>query len=172
MSSREKILSAVLDFQPAEKKFTDDKFVQDDSGDNAGLFIRVLQSIGGTSYEVHSWEQLTEHIKVKFEGDKRMISAVSQVNLNHGADWMKEGPHNLEDIEVAVINGHFGVAENASIWITEDLVYHRVLPFICQHLVIVINKSDIVCNMHEAYSKIGESYHFGTFIGPLKNCRY
>jgi len=73
-------------------------------------------------------------------------------------------------VELAVLKGHFGVAENGAIWITEDLMGHRALPFISQHLAIVIKRDSIVPTMHEAYQHIADAgYGFGTFIaGPSK----
>ena len=47
---------------------------------------------------------------------------------------------------------------------------NRLLPFICQHLILVIDKSDIVPTMHHAYQKIDIAKEgFGIFIaGPSK----
>ena len=61
-------------------------------------------------------------------------------------------------------------AENGAVWITEELMGHRALPFITQHLAIVINANDIVPTMHQAYKRIGDARQgFGTFIaGPSK----
>jgi len=44
------------------------------------------------------------------------------------------------------------------------------LPFICQHLAVLLHKNDIVQTMHEAYATIGNNaYGFGLFIaGPSK----
>jgi L-lactate dehydrogenase complex protein LldG len=79
-------------------------------------------------------------------------------------------PHDLEDVDLAIIRGHFGVAENSAIWVTNELLGQRVVPFIAQHLAIVIKRSDLLANMHQAYDKIGGlQYEFGTFIaGPSK----
>jgi L-lactate dehydrogenase complex protein LldG len=46
----------------------------------------------------------------------------------------------------------------------------RVLPFICQHLAIVLKKTDIVETLHQAYERIGDQYFdLGVFIaGPSK----
>ncbi len=76
----------------------------------------------------------------------------------------------LENIEVAILKAVFGVAENGSVWITDEQMRIRALPFICQHLSVVLNKTDFVNNMHEAYRQIGNnSYDFGVFIaGPSK----
>jgi L-lactate dehydrogenase complex protein LldG len=74
----------------------------------------------------------------------------------------------LAEVEVLEIDGEFGVAENGAIWLSEDALPHRVVPFICQHL--VINVSEIVPTMHAAYARLGEvKSGFGLFLaGPSK----
>jgi L-lactate dehydrogenase complex protein LldG len=76
----------------------------------------------------------------------------------------------LADVELAVLRAHFAVAENGAVWITDEQMGNRVLPFICQHLAIVINETAIVPTMHDAYPIIGkQQYNFGSFIaGPSK----
>jgi L-lactate dehydrogenase complex protein LldG len=47
---------------------------------------------------------------------------------------------------------------------------HRVLPFITQHLGMLVDEDHIVATMHDAYKKMNNNeYGFGTFIaGPSK----
>lgn len=82
-----------------------------------------------------------------------------------------EDPHDLEGIDVAIIPGKFGVAENAAVWIPgETLTPHRAIFVIAQHLILVVPAEEIVNNMHEAYERIQWSPNsFGIFIsGPSK----
>jgi L-lactate dehydrogenase complex protein LldG len=81
-----------------------------------------------------------------------------------------DDPHQLENVDFAVLRGHFCVAENGAIWVTDDNVKHRVLYFIPQHISLVVPASQIVHNMHEAYSRIRIGAHlFAGFIsGPSK----
>jgi L-lactate dehydrogenase complex protein LldG len=74
----------------------------------------------------------------------------------------------LAEVEVLEIDGEFGVAENGAIWLTEEALPHRVAPFICQHLVIHVQK--IVPHMHAAYEELKKpSSSFGLFLaGPSK----
>ena len=76
----------------------------------------------------------------------------------------------LEDIDLAILQSNLGVAENSALWITEDMMQERALPFIAQYLAVIIHKNDIVPTMHYAYDKIGNAdYGFGAFIaGPSK----
>ncbi len=42
----------------------------------------------------------------------------------------------------------------------------RIIPYICQHLAVIISADAIVPALHEAYEIIGEGdYGFGGFIG-------
>ena len=47
---------------------------------------------------------------------------------------------------------------------------NRVLPFIAQHIAVVVNKENVVATMHDAYDKIGDvDYGYAAFIaGPSK----
>ncbi|WP_296703731.1 LUD domain-containing protein [Algoriphagus sp.] len=83
---------------------------------------------------------------------------------------LPENPKDLNDLDLAIIDGQFGVAENAAIWLEDENLGLRAVPFITQHLVIILEKSKILGNMHEAYTKIGSQFSgFGIFIaGPSK----
>ena len=37
------------------------------------------------------------------------------------------------------IPASLGVAENGAVWLPENTMINRLIPFICQHLVIVLN---------------------------------
>ena len=76
----------------------------------------------------------------------------------------------LESIDRAYIEGSIGVAENGSVWLYEHQIKNRLLPFICQHLVICLNINKIVPNMHEAYQQVDVAKEgYGVFLaGPSK----
>ncbi|MFW5552273.1 MAG: LutC/YkgG family protein, partial [Prevotella pectinovora] len=62
------------------------------------------------------------------------------------------------------------VAENGCIWIPQTMK-EKALLFISEYLVIVLDKKNVVNNMHGAYASIemDPRYNFGTFIsGPSK----
>lgn len=86
------------------------------------------------------------------------------------SDKVLENGLALADVDVLLLDGQLGVAENGAIWLTEAHVPHRVAPFICQHLVISVQASQLVGNMHEAYAVLGENTSgFGLFLaGPSK----
>ena len=109
-------------------------------------------------------------LKEQYPDARRIVSNCPELEPLAELATKYSDPHSLENVDVAVLRAHFGVAENGSCWITEDLLAERVLPFITQHLVLIINKKDIVPDMHAAYARIADAqYGFGTFIaGPSK----
>ena len=76
----------------------------------------------------------------------------------------------LEKIEHLVLRGNFGVAENGAIWLEDKDFPNRLLPFITQHLILLLDIRAIVPTMQNAYQliKLTET-GFGVFIsGPSK----
>lgn len=72
--------------------------------------------------------------------------------------------------DMAVVEGVFGVAENGCVFLPEPTECKRLDYFVHEALVIVIDCSAIVANMHDAYDRLGETrLPYGIFIsGPSK----
>jgi L-lactate dehydrogenase complex protein LldG len=81
-----------------------------------------------------------------------------------------EDPLQLAGVDLAILRARLGVAENGAMWLSEREMKFRVLPFITQHLVLLLDPDSIVATMHDAYRRIdiGET-GFGLFVaGPSK----
>lgn len=79
-------------------------------------------------------------------------------------------PAELNGTDLAIIESKLGVAENACCWI-EEYVRHRAIFFIAEALVIVLKRTNLVNNMHEAYHRLPNNpdVPFACFIsGPSK----
>ncbi len=76
----------------------------------------------------------------------------------------------LARLDVLVCPGAFGVAENGAVWLAESGMGSRAAPFLAQHLVLALDHSAIVPDMHAACDRLetfGEGY--GAFVaGPSK----
>lgn len=170
MTSRIAILSRIKENQPDLSKLPADLTAPLQYPDAVEVFSTVLGNIGGTTVPVKSYEEIQQYIKTHFADQKRIISTLPELAAVTEANWEEQDPHSYEDIDIAIIKAHFGVAENAALWVTEELMKQRVIPFICQQLAVVVQRKDICSNMHEAYAKVSDSlYDFGTFIaGPSK----
>lgn len=170
MSSREKILSAVKMNQPVLEPLPDLDAVHAIRFENAfDQFSIVLKNIGGTVVPVKDTVEINEYIQHTFAGGQHCVTTLPEltgVSLLTG----DEEPHSLQNTDLAVVSAQFGVAENGAVWVTEQDYKIRVLPFICNHLAVIIDKKNIVNTMHQAYDLIEKAaYGFGVFIaGPSK----
>jgi L-lactate dehydrogenase complex protein LldG len=99
-----------------------------------------------------------------------VVNAVEALGNANVETYINKSPAEVEGVETFFVKGEVGVAENASIWIPERNMLNGMLPFICQHLVIVVEANNIVANMHEAYERIKvDEDGYGVFIaGPSK----
>lgn len=127
-------------------------------------FAVALQNAGGKIIET-PLSQVHDLVTRLFLNVKRIVSSfnVSEISVNEHT-----GTDVLKDIEVSVLSGEFGVAENGAVWLPESHMLHRSLPFITQHLVLVLHRDSIVANMHDAYARVTPG-NYGAFIaGPSK----
>lgn len=169
-SSRSAILAQIKANQPELSALPDLEILKKEGTDLSITFSATLQGIGGKVVEVADYEQIMAYILANFDTELRIITTLAELPYEPMSDWKSAKPHLLQNVELAVIAGHLGVAENGSVWVTEELLGQRVAPFIAQYLAIVVNKSTLVATMHHAYQQIGQAdYGFGTFIaGPSK----
>jgi L-lactate dehydrogenase complex protein LldG len=170
MNTRDKILKAVLDNQPAPVSLPEIVFYDQDAGDPAERFADTLTNIGGRAVVVDKLESVAALLPVYFDTSRRVATHMPELAGVAGLVSLDIDPHSFQDVELMVVKAHFGVAENGAVWITEQLMGQRILPFICQHLAVVLYSGDIVPTMQQAYERIGEErYRFGSFIaGPSK----
>ncbi|MBK0378720.1 LutC/YkgG family protein [Mucilaginibacter segetis] len=169
MTERDKILAAIRANQPVLSPLPEIKFNKVDDDSITDKFIKTLTTIGGKVVCASKNDDIFTYISSVTITDQRILNMTDLADLK-SLQSDTALPHSLQNVELAVIKGHFGVAENGAIWVTEELIGERVLPFISQNLVVVLNVNDLVDNMHEAYEKIDHAgYSFGTFIaGPSK----
>ena len=168
--SREKILAAIRQNQPALTPLPSLEGLNQSTYNPKEQFKTVLSSIGGTTVEVADFQAIERYIQQHYKAGGRFITTLPDLSHIAETDWQYSDPHDLENVELTIIQAAFGVAENSAVWVTEGLMGQRVAPFICQNLAVVLNVKDIVPTMHEAYERVGlTSYGFGVFIaGPSK----
>jgi L-lactate dehydrogenase complex protein LldG len=167
MSSRNKILNAIAANQP---DLVDLPSIDLDSvidyDDIYTQFKTVLENIGG-KVELISDISIVKNLLIAEKANAKLI-----INTLDETDkqLITFTSFELEKLEKVCIKATLGVAENGAVWLYESQMINRLLPFICQHLIVVINKKDIVPTMHHAYQKIDIAKEgFGIFIaGPSK----
>jgi L-lactate dehydrogenase complex protein LldG len=172
MSSKERILAAIAANKPAFTALPAMGFTKISYADVTEKFIETLTAIGGKVIRISDLNEVAAYIKSNTTKDQRVVSNIpglAEVS-EQNADSTTVSPHSLQDVELTVLSAYWGVAENGAVWLKEEPSFQRVLPFISQHLAIVLQSNNIVATMHDAYEKIGmESYGYAAFIaGPSK----
>ncbi|HKG68437.1 MAG TPA: LUD domain-containing protein [Segetibacter sp.] len=166
MNSREKILEAVLKNQPQATLLPDISMFKGDNNNSVQKYMDIFKTIGGSSHLVDNIAAVKALINENFDVTKRVVTTLPELSDSAELLSAKVDPHSYEDVELAVIKAHFAVAENGAVWLTDELMCQRIIPYICQHLAVVVSAESIVPTLHEAYEKIGAGdYGFGGFIG-------
>ena len=134
-------------------------------------FMNMTKSVGGNAIEVEAGRDVNELIRELFPDAKEIASNLPEITIATRNPDDVGRARDLNGTDVGIIRGKFGVAENACIWIPQTMK-EKAVCFISENLIILLPKSQIVNNMHEAYKRIEfdkEYDGYGTFIsGPSK----
>ena len=144
-------------------------------------FMNMTKSVGGNAIEVEKGRDINELIKELYPDAKEIASNLPEITIATRNPDEVGRARDLNSTDVGIIRGMFGVAENACVWIPQQMK-EKAVCFISENLVILLDKKQIVNNMHEAYKRLSESsgkpagsydgfeeYGYGTFIsGPSK----
>lgn len=168
MGSREKILENILRARGDDRALPEVKKKLTAVTNPINTFLATLEKIGGKAVEVNGWDAISSYIQEHHSGLNRILSTLPE--LPWFLPQFSDDPHAFENVDLAILKGHFGVAENGAVWITDNLMGDRSIPFISHHLALVIDKNDIVPTLVEGYERLeAHSYNYGTFIaGPSK----
>ena len=143
-------------------------------------FAEVIEAVGGVVVSVRDVAELNAQLPAlpTFAEAKNIacrVSGVGEPNVDLAA---VADPHDLAELDIAILPGQFAVAENGAVWVTDDDLPHRVTYFLTQHLVLVVPAAEVVDNMHAAYKRLAGDANrdsafaqpgFGAFIsGPSK----
>ncbi len=139
----------------------------------AEFIQKTTTTAGAKLIELQAGESLDDAVRKAYPDAKIIASNLPGVTAQLNPDTVAEA-QDLMHVDVGVIEGCIGVAENACIWVPQRMK-EKAICFASEQLVIVLPREGIVNNMHEAYARIAASkdyfqqYKFGTFIsGPSK----
>ena len=133
-------------------------------------FVEMSKMVGANVIIAQPDETLSDIVHRAYPDAKVIASDMEEL-----ADIATLNPDTVPDAQslngtdVGVVCGEIGVAENGCVWIPQQMK-EKAVCFISEYLVIVLPKSGIVNNMHEAYARITmPKTGLGTFIsGPSK----
>lgn len=170
MSSREKILGRIRQLNLSALPLPTVPLFNETKDDLISRFNDVLAFVGGRLRVLDEGENLETVLAQTYPEAQRIASSLPLAGFSLVSVDASTDKATLEAIDLAVLKGDFGVAENSAVWVPEANMLHRALPFITQHLVLVVSKKELVLTMHEAYQRIDrQSLSYGVFIaGPSK----
>ena len=144
-------------------------------------FMNMTKSVGGNAIEIDKGTDINALIRELYPDAKEIASNLPEITIATRNPDEVGRARDLNGTDVGVVRGQFGVAENACVWIPQQMK-EKAVCFISENLVILLDKKQIVNNMHEAYKRLSdqansqepmansfEEYGYGTFIsGPSK----
>jgi L-lactate dehydrogenase complex protein LldG len=151
VTSRDLILAAVRANQPTPAPpLPEIPLFQKTSGLLLEQFCDSLIRMGGKFAERPNDEDPDRFIRSLFPQAQVICSATPEVTGTRAL--RSEGtPADLADVDVGVVRAGFGVAETGSIWLSEVELQVNALAYLAQHLVALLDPTDIVGNLHHAY---------------------
>lgn len=170
MSSREKILTSIRQNKLTALPLPSVPLFNETQDDLLSRFNDILTFVGGRLRVLGDNETLAGVLQQSYPDAERIASSLPVAGISLVSIDVTSDKTTLEAIDLAILKGEFAVAENSAIWVPEANMLHRALPFITQHLVLVVARKDFVLTMHEAYQRIDRaSLSYGVFIaGPSK----
>ncbi len=142
-------------------------------------FMNMVKSVGGNAIEVEEGSDINQLVKKLYPDAKEIASNLPEITIATRNPDEVGRARDLNGTDVGIIRGMFGVAENGCVWIPQQMK-EKAVCFISENLIILLPKTQIVNNMHEAYRRLSardaksgmdlfDEYGYGTFIsGPSK----
>jgi L-lactate dehydrogenase complex protein LldG len=167
MSSRDDILARVRQNQPPPQPLPPVPSFDTATDSALESFQAALVRMGGKLADAPADGNLEALIRKLFPDAKVICSATPEVKGNRPIDTIRR-PQELGDVDVGVVRAIYGVAETGSVWLTEVEFKVNTLGFLAQHLVVLLDPTRIVGNLHHAYRERGQfDARYGVFMtGP------
>lgn len=159
------ILANIRANKPADRPLPELPVYAEHQAEDLALFKTVL---AGSKTTVIERNKLQAYLESAYPDAKTITSTTAEFPGTLDLSTI-EDPLQLAGVDLAIMTAQLGVAENGAIWVSESEMVVRALPFITQHLVLILD-GPVVPTMHEAYQQINVAANgFGCFIaGPSK----
>lgn len=161
--SRDTIIDRIRANKPESLPLQDFSLKPNAKTDLLQLFCKMVEEVSGRVTTIEDFDISKSYPDSKLIGSNVDFFSDSNVDLDSAPLDI------LQNLDVAILKGEFGVAENGAIWLPEQNMGQRVVPFITKNLVLVVDKNEIIATMHDAYKTLRDIPGYGVFIsGPSK----
>ena len=167
MSARDNILNRLRAVEVAEVAKPQIDVASIRFEDRVAHFTDMVKAVGGEVAEQKG--SLLETLIALGVDVENLVSSLDELQGKALNPDSVADVHELGGNYAAVASGRVAVAENGAVWVPVE-GRRRAHLFACQHLVLVVNKTDVVDTMHDAMARISlDDIAYGAFItGPSK----
>jgi L-lactate dehydrogenase complex protein LldG len=152
MTTRDAFLSKIRAAQPGPRPLPDVPLFTVPDGDRRERFTAALALMGGTCVEAERLDDVRALLAERFGRDAVMASAVDGIEGTR-ALAADTPPASLQDVDVGVVRGRFGVAETGSVWFSEAEYIVNSIGYLVQHLVVLLDPAQLVDGLQEVYRR-------------------
>ncbi|BAN23759.1 LutC/YkgG family protein [Caballeronia insecticola] len=154
MTTREAFLSKIRAAQPASRPRPDVPIfaAPEGEGDLKGRFSAALTAMGGSCVEAASLADANAFIASRFPEAKVIASAVPGIDGTRALS-PDTVPASLQDVDVGIVRGRFGVAETGSVWFSEREYVVNSIGYLAQHLVVLLDPAQLVEGLQQVYRR-------------------
>jgi L-lactate dehydrogenase complex protein LldG len=106
-------------------------------------------------------------VREKIVGTKVVCSTVPEIAGNRDIAAVR-APQDAADVDFAIVRADFGVAETGSVLLSEKELRVNALAYLAQHLIVLLDPTDILVNIHHAYRRpeFRNSHYAAFHTGP------
>jgi L-lactate dehydrogenase complex protein LldG len=166
VGAREEILAAIRERHPPPRELPRVPEFHHEAGGLIEGFTHALAMLDGKCVAEPPTD-LERWLGDTFPHAGRVCSAVpglaGTVTPGEFSDWSAPA-----DVDVTVIRSPLGVAETGSILVTEAELQVNTIAVLAQHLVVLLDPTEIVENIHDAYRhpSFGQAAYAALLSGP------
>jgi L-lactate dehydrogenase complex protein LldG len=152
MTSRNDFIAKIRAAQPAGRPRPEVPLFDTPPGERLERFRTALAAMGGTVIEATSLDAVRALLAERFSADAVIASAVPGIEGNRplSPDTL---PVSMQDVDVGIVRGRFGVAETGSVWFSEDEYIVNSIGYLVQHLIVLLDPATIVDGLQNAYRR-------------------
>jgi L-lactate dehydrogenase complex protein LldG len=141
--------------------------------DPVATFAESVAAVGGTLIRAPDLAAADAALRALpvYQRAHRAASLVPGVGTSTFEPAAVKDPHELEGVDLVVLQGTVAVAENGAVWIEGSSLPHHALVVIPEHVAVVVQAAAIVPDLHAAYAALDLAGRprWGLFLaGPSK----
>ena len=154
MSSRDEILTSIRANRPQLERPLSvvPRFDDKPPASLLAAFKESLERMGGIFLDPPESGDALTTVRAKIADAKIVCSMVPEIMGNRDIAETAS-PRDLADVDVAIVRASFAVAETGSVLLSEKDLRINAVAYLVQHLIVLIDPTDIVVNLHHAYQR-------------------